>query len=332
MFDRYPNTGDGRPIWGNGRPKLSWSLSLSIGMTSSETVEAPTAPVTETSQVSVDVSTTPFPVHPPPWRCDAEAYWIPFKADKNLPDFAYAPLEAASPTFSNPEDVGEFAGGLGMIQLLRYSSTPVGPYDEMVIIPGYFKPPNSKKNPSLKKDHIRITRIYVNQKETTYNGRRNWNIPKHLAKFSFTDIPADPTKKIPAQVKIEVFPEHYKSTTPFFTTTIVRAWGWPGLPMSTTLMPWLGFDLHLVQPPLPTGKDPELVGSDKWIKCLPVAKTNRARVMWFDMKQVPKEDGEGEGEGKEAKTAENFWPGFGRWRLGLWLEKAEFVFVDTEVL
>ena len=30
MCDRYLNTGDGGPFWGNGRPKLSWSLSLSI--------------------------------------------------------------------------------------------------------------------------------------------------------------------------------------------------------------------------------------------------------------------------------------------------------------
>ena len=301
-------------------------------MTTSTSEAAHVTEANPTPQVNVGAGATPFPVHPPPWRCEAEAYWILFKADKNLPDFAYAPLESDSPSFSNPEDVGEFIGGLGMIQLLRYSSTPAGPYDEMVIIPGYFKPPGSK-NPSLKKDHIRVTRIYVSQKETAYNGRRNWNIPKHLAKFSFTDIPADPTKKTPAQVRIEVFPEHYtKSTTPFFTTTVVRAWGWPGLPLSTTLIPWLGFDLHLVQPPLPTGKDPELVGSDKWIKCLPVAKTNRARVMWFDMKQALKEDGEDGGEGKEAKTAENFWPGIGRWRLGLWLEKAEFLFVDTEVL
>lgn len=301
-----------------------------------ETTPTPVEDTTVPGDEAVDTgnATTPFPVHPAPWRCEAESYWILFKADKNLPDFAYAPLESASTSFANPEDVGAFKGGLGMIQLLRYSSTPAGPYDEMIIIPGAFKPPKSKNTPSsLKKDHIRITRIYVSQKETTYNGRRNWNIPKHLAKFSFTDIPADSTKKTPAQVKIEVFPEHYnKSTTPFFTTTVVRARGWPSLPMTTTLMPWLGFDLHLVQPPLPAGEDPELVGSEKWIKCLPVAKTNQARVMWFDMKQASKKDGEGEGEGKEAKTAENFWPGIGRWRLGLWLEKTEFLIVDKEVL
>ena len=33
MCDHYLNTGDGWPIWGNGQPKLSWSLSLSIYLT-----------------------------------------------------------------------------------------------------------------------------------------------------------------------------------------------------------------------------------------------------------------------------------------------------------
>ena len=51
-----------------------------------------------------------------------------------------------------------------MIQIVRYSETPVGPYDELLIIPGDFKASQNDEK------RMRITRIYVNQSETCYNG------------------------------------------------------------------------------------------------------------------------------------------------------------------
>lgn len=51
-----------------------------------------------------------------------------FYGGATLPDNAYAPLEAQSASFSDPEEVGKFRGGLGMIQVVRYSDTPVGKY------------------------------------------------------------------------------------------------------------------------------------------------------------------------------------------------------------
>lgn len=52
-----------------------------------------------------------------------------------------------------------------MLQLIRYSETPVGPYDEMVLLPGDFGVPGGKGQ------NMRITRIYVSQKDTCYNGQ-----------------------------------------------------------------------------------------------------------------------------------------------------------------
>lgn len=105
---------------------------------------------------------------PPPWTCHYEAYIGTFyvSAKSGLPrEVAYEPLEASSAEFT---EAGVWKGGLVMIQLLRYSSTPVGPYDEMLLLPGNFEVPGGHGS------HTRVTRIYVSQKDTTYNGNTCW--------------------------------------------------------------------------------------------------------------------------------------------------------------
>jgi hypothetical protein len=79
--------------------------------------------------------------------------------------FLYAPLELNS-SFSE----GEMLGGLGMIQVIRYTESPVGPYDELVVVPGGFEWEDAKKT---KKRNVRVTRIYVSQKATCWNGRKS---------------------------------------------------------------------------------------------------------------------------------------------------------------
>ena len=118
----------------------------------------------------------PFIVAPAPWTCKCTAYVLVFFASSSqgLPqDIAYDPIEAGVESFSGADQAGAFKGGTGMIQIVRYTETPAGPYDEIVIIPGEFNTPGRKER------GLRITRIYVSQKETCFNGRRNWNIPKY---------------------------------------------------------------------------------------------------------------------------------------------------------
>lgn len=61
-----------------------------------------------------------------------------------------------------------------MLHLLRYSETPVGPYDEMAVMPGYFE--YSKGTGEGKKGgkgkNMRITAIWVSQRVTCWNGER----------------------------------------------------------------------------------------------------------------------------------------------------------------
>jgi len=116
---------------------------------------------------------------PPPWLCKATiyafAYWTPAAAAKD-PAFAsahYAPLEREAP-FASPE-WGTPRGGLSMIQLIRYTETPTGPYDELVILPGSFEYPAPDGDKSGKKTLTapRISRIYVSQRNTCWNGRKS---------------------------------------------------------------------------------------------------------------------------------------------------------------
>ncbi len=63
-----------------------------------------------------------------------------------------------------------------MAQIIRYSDTPVGTYDELALLPGYF---NGVGPEGKKRKDLRVTGIWVSQEATLMNGRRNWNIPKY---------------------------------------------------------------------------------------------------------------------------------------------------------
>jgi hypothetical protein len=79
-----------------------------------------------------------------------------------------------------------FRAGAGGLLLVRYADSPVGPYDELLLIPGSYQVANET--------FFRITQIYVSSMESVINGRRNWAVPKKLARFEWTDN--DQTVKI----------------------------------------------------------------------------------------------------------------------------------------
>ncbi|KAL8829015.1 MAG: hypothetical protein Q9191_002257 [Dirinaria sp. TL-2023a] len=213
---------------------------------------------------------SPFVLAPPPWSCKCTAYALPFfySASSGLPaDLAYAPLEAASSTFSSQSEAGGYKGGLCMLQIIRYTETPVGPYDEMALLPGDFSMPHAKEA------NMRITRIYVSQKDTCYN----------------------------------------------------------------------------VQPPLPEGKTMEECSTTDWIKAKPELRSKATRMVWWDMKQPQTEPSSERDEGtgstesdtllaadRTSRTTDdqnkNWWPGLGRWRIGLWLDDAVLELGEAEKL
>jgi hypothetical protein len=108
-----------------------------------------------------------------PWKLKGTVYTVTFwsKAGE-LPDFAYSPLELKS-SFADPKVSGQHRGGTSQIQIIRYSESPVGPYDELIIIPGFFEYSIEEEGRSKVKQNARVTRIYVSQKYTCWNGRKS---------------------------------------------------------------------------------------------------------------------------------------------------------------
>lgn len=170
----------------------------------------------------------------------------------------------------------------------------------------------------------------------------DWNVPKHLARFSFTPHPSGGTE-------ILVFPydttrdttESRPSSQPFFRGIYKPISYIPSFFSSTTMAKYVGIDLHIVQPPLPEGKGSlgELPGTDKWCKLCPLEYSRRTSLGWWDLRQ---DTGTGEEVGEQTSLLvngnsergceqvgtgfENWWPGFGRWRIGLKMEDATIYF------
>ncbi|KAL1795387.1 hypothetical protein ACET3X_007203 [Alternaria dauci] len=190
-----------------------------------------------------------------PWKLTAEVYML-FLTLKELPKDVHDELEGEKGGWDD-EEKGRFKGGLGTVVVVRYKDTPVGPYDELLIVPGNFTVPQptstTSSHPHIKipKKAQRISRIYVSQRTTTYNGRLNWNIPKHLARFSFSSPPTAAGASPPSSLTVQVFPPGTKEGdggAPFFACTL-KPWTWvPAMPLNTKYLP---LSMAAAQPPVP---------------------------------------------------------------------------------
>ena len=104
-------------------------------------------------------------------------------------------------------------------------------------------------------------------------GRRNWNVPKHLAKFTFT-----PSETVTGGTEIRIYaPTHIDgqqdtifNVKPFFAALVQPSMlPIPALPLNLTYSP---MSLVLVQPPLEQSDSVEkdgLVGTKRWCSILP---------------------------------------------------------------
>ncbi|KAI4689155.1 hypothetical protein J4E81_007872 [Alternaria sp. BMP 2799] len=224
-----------------------------------------------------------------------------------------------------------------------------GPYDELLLVPGNFTVPQPTNTPSgqphikIPKKAQRISRIYVSQRTTTYNGRLNWNIPKQLARFSFSAPPTPPGASPPSTLTVQVFPPGTKEGdggAPFFACTL-KPWQWvPPMPLNTKYLP---LSMAAAQPPLPSAPghekavkevqeglqiddydidikkmDAVLVGTQKWRAFDIAAVTPRARGCWVEVHEKKESEAVEEAE-------ENWWPrGLGAWSVGAWMEDVDW--------
>lgn len=115
------------------------------------------------------------PVCGSPWELRVQDSWV-------LP-FMVTPARGRRivRTDHDKKDVHDW--GLGIVMMVRYSNSPVGPYDELL----YSLP---FKRPSLGLQLLaprRLPVIYVSSEASLRNGRVNWGIRKELAEFSFSE-------------------------------------------------------------------------------------------------------------------------------------------------
>lgn len=273
--------------------------------------------------------TNPIELVSAPWTLHGTGWAIPLPAVLSLPEKTYSPLERQQ---SSTATEGLYTGVVGAIQIIRYTETPVGPYDEFVLIPGAFT--YSGPILGLPQTDLRVSRMYVSQKYTCYNGRANWNIPKHLAEFDWTDNDDGSTT-------VKLYPydttgdesESYPADKPFFQATIYPDVD-PGVSVnfSSPLIPE-GVPVRLTQAPLPAGNGSygELPGTDAWGNTVLALQDTTPGVAMVDMDQ-----GAGDvvdGENVNAVGDEYypyFWPTLGQWNAAVKLEDFTIIFNPAE--
>lgn len=168
--------------------------------------------------------------------------------------------------------------------------------------------------------------------------RLDWSIPKHLADFDFKPLAND-------AVAISVYPLERrpsdsgwtKSRIPFFSAIYKPIPCILSFPMSTSAAKYVGLDLTLVQPPLPESKEcpkGELAGTEQWCQIIPFESSKKTSLGLWDLKRGPptEEDAllgaERAGSGGDQDEGDNWWPGLGRWRIGMRMEDATIEFPE----
>ncbi|KAA1468435.1 hypothetical protein DENSPDRAFT_464714 [Dentipellis sp. KUC8613] len=216
-----------------------------------------------------------IPVVPPPWDLDTELYvfldrTIPHSPSstespsvndntsvlQGLSAGAYHPLEEVHPSALVPipgtDGRKQHRGDWPQIVVVRYTDSPAGPYDELMYVGGKFENPVEGKGVETG----RITNIYVSTNASVWNGRRNWNIPKHLARFEWTPKAGDPYTTTLKVYHHDGVPPPLSATEPFFEATLTRS-RLPAVPLNTANIPFASRSLRLVQPPLFRGRYPD---------------------------------------------------------------------------
>lgn len=164
-------------------------------------------------------------IAPPPWTLTGDGVIL-------VAHFPEAFVRAQG--FLAPYQQRAYRGWLGTVMLVDYATSPVGPYQELLFIPGLFR--------FGERISFSISKIYVSTPDSIWNGRRNWGIPKDLADFSFV---ANPDGSRTISVRLDGQP---------LLSLRVSPWGFR-FPITTKLLP--GF--RIVQEQLtahPSGSQP----------------------------------------------------------------------------
>jgi hypothetical protein len=153
-----------------------------------------------------------------PWRLKGEAFVMVYKFSKDF---------VKENSFADAYQINNFDGGLGTIMCVNYAESDVGPYYELLFIPGTI---NLKKlNFNEIKSGFTISKIYVSTEASVQNGINNWAIPKEVADFQWIVLPDSKVQMIVTKNGFEFFNATFKKrslklpiTTSFIPLKIIE--------------------------------------------------------------------------------------------------------------
>jgi hypothetical protein len=144
---------------------------------------------------------------PAPWALMGSGYIILLKLSRDFVEtYGFVPDSLK----------GSFTGGFGTVMYVDYIYSDVGPYQELLFIPGTFG--------FMGKNFFSITKIFVSTLESVVNGQTNWGMPKELADFERESL--DPSTEC-----IRIFKDGSRAVELTFRSYNLR------LPVTTGLVP-----------------------------------------------------------------------------------------------
>jgi len=119
----------------------------------------------ETTETGIEARITDAPA---PWTLHGRGYISILRFDpRQLDDDRFTPPSLRGRRAASP---------YALMMFVDYADSAVGPYHELLFIPGRFDFGAGRKCFS-------ISRIFVSSMDSVVNGQRNWGIPKELAQF-----------------------------------------------------------------------------------------------------------------------------------------------------
>lgn len=109
---------------------------------------------------------------PPPWKLKGNGYIFLYHFPKSFVEKFGFLADYQANRFD-----GDF---VGTVMLVDYATSAVGPYHELLFVPGRLN--------FDKKKIFSISKIYVSSQDSVENGIANWGIPKELADFKITKL------------------------------------------------------------------------------------------------------------------------------------------------
>lgn len=143
---------------------------------------------------------------PAPWQLRGEAYAF----------FVKLPLPRGRAELFAPSELAEARfGQLGLVMFAEYGDSPVGPFHELLFVPGTFRF-GKRRLPT-------ITKLYASTRASVEIGRRNWGIPKEQADFE-VDQGRDGVKRVTMRVEgttaVELWFRHGTLPLPFTSSLV----------------------------------------------------------------------------------------------------------------